>query len=79
LTGEVAQMNSLSNEFYRGYKTSTVLIEGYHYPYFKEFTNPEESYIWLRPVAPSNSKFDMPFNPTKAEPMNGVQGNLFEQ
>ena len=39
LTGEIAYMNTLSNGFYTGYKTNTVLVDGYHVPYFIEFTN----------------------------------------
>jgi len=49
LTGEIAHMNSLSNEFYRGYACHTKLINGYHHPYFIEFTEPHQSRIWLRP------------------------------
>jgi type I restriction-modification system DNA methylase subunit len=81
LTGEIAHMDTLANSFYRGYKTATVLKDGYHYPYYIEFTNPEESYIWLRPDAKSKGKgFDMPFEPTKSPLMSqGIQGNLFEQ
>jgi type I restriction-modification system DNA methylase subunit len=34
LTGEIAHMNSITNEFYRGYRFQTKLIDGCHYPYF---------------------------------------------
>jgi len=48
LQGEVAHMNRLSNDFYKGYKVSTItLVNGYHMPYYIEFTEPELSYIWL--------------------------------
>jgi type I restriction enzyme M protein len=47
LTGEIAHMNTLSNDFYRGYKTDTVLVNGYYMPYFLEFTDAEQSYILL--------------------------------
>jgi len=50
LKGEIAHMNSLSNDFYRGYKVQTTLVEGYHMPYYIEFTEPEQSSIWLRPL-----------------------------
>lgn len=81
LTGEIAHMDTLSNKFYRGYKSNTILKDGYHYPYYREFTDTEESYIWLRPAAKSTSKgFDTPFVPTKPSLMHkGLQGNLFEQ
>jgi type I restriction-modification system DNA methylase subunit len=81
LTGEIAHMDTLSNNFYRGYKIGTILHDGYHYPYFREFTDPEESYIWLRPTSRSTGKgLDSPFIPTKSPlVMQGVQGNLFEQ
>ncbi len=49
LTGEIAHMNSLSNEFFTGYHISTTLYNGYHYPWYRKFTNPEESVIWIRP------------------------------
>jgi len=78
LTGEVAHMDTLANDFYCGFKTGTVLKDGYYYPCFKEFTDSEESSIWLRPSAPkSKAGFDTPFNPPKSAPMNGVQGTLF--
>ncbi|UEG53445.1 N-6 DNA methylase [Mucilaginibacter daejeonensis] len=50
LQGEMAHMNSLTNDFYRGYKVSTTLVDGYHMPHYIEFTEPEQSCIWLRPV-----------------------------
>jgi type I restriction enzyme M protein len=55
LTGEIAHMNSLSNEFFRGYECRTKLIDGHYYPYFLEFTDPERSYIWLH-TQPSPDK-----------------------
>jgi type I restriction enzyme M protein len=81
LTGEIAHMNSLTNEFYAGYKVATVLIDGYHYPYYKEITDREESYIWRQGIIknPQKSPFATPFNPEKSKHVDGVQGNLFEQ
>lgn len=81
LTGEIAHMDTLSNKFHSGYKTGTILKDGWHHPYYTEFTDPEESAIWLRPTAKSNPKgFDTPFVPIKSPLMSeGVQGNLFEQ
>lgn len=81
LTAEIAHMDTLSNQFHRGYKTSTILKDDWHYPYYSEFTDPEESAIWLRPTAKSNLKgFETPFVPIKSSLMReGVQGNLFEQ
>ncbi|MBB6130742.1 MFS transporter [Mucilaginibacter lappiensis] len=55
LTGEIANINSLSNEFFTGYQVKTKLINGYHYPYFEEFTDPMLSYIWLHPEAVSHN------------------------
>jgi hypothetical protein len=80
LTGEIAHMNSLSNDFYTGYKTDTVLVDGYHMPYYVEFTEPELSYIRLKPLKGNNTKsaFDKPFEPVSVlQPINGVQGRLF--
>jgi type I restriction-modification system DNA methylase subunit len=79
LQGEIAHMNSLSNDFYRGYKVQTILVDGYHMPYYIEFTEPEQSYIWLKPLKEqAKPKFDKPFEPVKAsQPINGVQGSLF--
>ncbi|MBS1521309.1 MAG: N-6 DNA methylase [Bacteroidetes bacterium] len=80
LTGEIAHMDTLANSFYRGYRTGTILKDGYHYPYYIEFTNPEESYIWLRPTVKSKDKrFDREVEPTRSPWMSqGVQGKLFE-
>jgi len=79
LTGEIAHMNSLSNEFYRGYRFQTKLINGYHYPYFIEFTDPHESYIWLRPQQIAPAPAAKPFHPVTPEitkqPLK--QGSLF--
>jgi type I restriction-modification system DNA methylase subunit len=79
LQGEIAHMNSLSNDFYRGYKVQSTLVDGYHMPYYIEFTEPEQSYIWLRPVSEqARPKFDKPFEPVRAsQPINGIQGSLF--
>jgi len=79
LQGEIAHMNSLSNDFYNGYKVQTTLVDGYHMPYYVEFTEPDQSYIWLKPVSEqAKPKFDKPFEPVKAtQPINGVQGSLF--
>jgi len=46
LTGEIAHMNSLTNEFFAGYKTDTILKNGYHVPYYVEFADCNESQIW---------------------------------
>lgn len=79
LQGEIAHMNSLSNDFYRGYKVQTTLVGGYHMPYYIEFTEHEQSYIWLKPVKEqAKPTFDRPFEPVSAsQPINGVQGSLF--
>lgn len=80
LQGEIAHMNTLSNEFYTGYKVSTALVDGFHMPYYVEFTEPELSNIWLRPNQSVKPKpaFTTPFEPVRAsQPINGVQGNLF--
>ncbi|MGY3215287.1 N-6 DNA methylase [Mucilaginibacter sp. HD30] len=80
LTGEIAHMNTLSNEFYRGFKVQTTFVDGYNIPYYVEFTEPELSYIWLRPlkVQEVKSKFDMPFEPVRSEyTINGIQISMF--
>lgn len=85
LTGEIAHMNSLSNEFFRGYRFGTKLIDGYHYPYFVEFTDPEESRIWLRPpvksadlLPPAIPHEDVqPAATSPAVSQSLVQGSLF--
>ena len=80
LKGEIAHMNSLSNEFYKGYKVDTKLVDGFHFPYYLEFTEPELSYIWLKPNQKVEVKpaFSTPFEPvSSSEPINGKQGRLF--
>ncbi|MDB4921228.1 N-6 DNA methylase [Mucilaginibacter sp.] len=80
LTGEVCHIDTLRNTFFKGYKLLTVLKNGYYHPFYKEFTDPNESVIWLRPTDPKTAKsaFDVPFEPTKSPLMHqGVQGNLF--
>jgi type I restriction-modification system DNA methylase subunit len=54
LTGEIAHMNTLTNEFYIGYKTDTILRAGYHIPYYREFAVREESVIWRQGNIKSN-------------------------
>ena len=49
LTGEIAHINSLTNEFFTGYHINTTLLRGYYHPWYREFTKPEESAIWLKP------------------------------
>jgi type I restriction enzyme M protein len=67
LQGEVAHMNTLSNDFYKGYKISTTLVNRYHMPYYIEFDKPELSYIWLRPVKQrAKPAFTTPFEPVRA-------------
>jgi type I restriction-modification system DNA methylase subunit len=81
LTGEIAHMDTLSNTFFKGYKTGTVLKDGYHYPYFTEFSDPHQSYIWLRPDDSKRapSPFDTEFKPTKVPfTSNGIQRTLFD-
>lgn len=80
LQGEIAHMDSLTNEFYRGYKVSTVLLDGYHHPYYEEFTEAEQSRIWLKPLKHSNvgSMFDRPFELIRVmKSGSGIQGSLF--
>jgi type I restriction-modification system DNA methylase subunit len=73
LCGEIAHMDSLRNDFYRGYHLFTKLVDGYHYPYFIEFTNPEESYIWLHPTKQAEPFVPQPSPTTRP----GTQGTLF--
>jgi len=49
LTGEITHIDSLLNEFFTGYHVNTTLCNGYYHPWYREFTNPKESVIWLRP------------------------------
>lgn len=74
LTGEVATMNSISNEFFRGYHVKTQLLNGHYYPYFVEFTDPEQSVIWLRPQPAPAPQAPKPTELTKAQ---FFQGTLF--
>ena len=69
-------MITLSDEFYKGFKTDTVLVDGFHMPYYTEFTEPELSYICLQPLKAkvASPKFDKPFEPLRAMPTSGVQG-----
>lgn len=80
LTGEIAHMNTLSNDFYRGYKTDTLLVDGYQMPYFVEFTNADESYICLHDLKGTIAKpaLNMPLEPVRAsQHIYGIQGSLF--
>lgn len=80
LTGEIAHMNSLSNDFYTGYKFQTTIVQGQHIPFYIEFTDAEQSRIWLYPLKGTEPKlsFNTPFEPIRAvSPINGVQGSLF--
>ncbi|MDR3695600.1 N-6 DNA methylase [Mucilaginibacter sp.] len=80
LKGEISHMNSLSNEFYTGYQVNTTLVNGYHMPYYSEFTTPELSYIWLKPNQKVQPKptFTTQFETVRAShPVSGVQGSLF--
>lgn len=79
LTGEIAHINSLSNEFYTGYQVQTTVVNGFHIPFYIEFTEPELSHIWLHPLKGSDTKiFDKPFEPIKASSsINGIQIRLF--
>ena len=73
-------MNSLSNEFFTGYKVQTTLVDGYHMPYCVEFIDPMLSQICVHPLKGDDSKptFDKPFEPVRAtQPINGIQGSLF--
>jgi len=65
LSGEIAHMNSISNEFYKSYIIQTRLINGHHYPYFYTNTDPENSRITLKIVQEA-----------KGQPVF-VQGDLF--
>jgi hypothetical protein len=76
LQGEIAHMNSLSNDFYTGYNVNTVLVDTHYIPYYTEFTNSEESRMWLRPL--KGQDINKPFEPIRAsQPINGIQGSLF--
>lgn len=75
LTGEIAHMDSLSNKFFAGYHIHITLCEGYYYPWYREFTNPEESAIWLRPKEKVEKAF--PENPIVLPQSIYLQGTLF--
>jgi type I restriction-modification system DNA methylase subunit len=80
LQGEIAHMNTLSNDFYRAYKVCTKLVGTHYVPYFVEFTDAKQSYICLQPlkVKEPESTFNKPFEPVSAsQSINGVQGSLF--
>ena len=68
LTGEIAHMNSLSNEFFTGYKVQTIIVNGFYIPFYIEITEPELSHIWLHPLKGQTSKpkFDKPFEPMRS-------------
>jgi hypothetical protein len=80
LIGEIAHMNSLSNELYKGFQVCTALVEGQHIPYYVEFTDAASSYICLHDLKGTavKSAFRTAFEPVKAaSPINGIQGSLF--
>jgi type I restriction enzyme M protein len=73
-------MNSLSNEFYTGYRVDITLVNTHYFPYYTEFTEPSQSHIWLHDLkgTEAKSKFEKPFEPVRStQPINGVQGSLF--
>ena len=74
LNGEITHMNTLSNDFYFGFKTYTKVVDGFHYPYYIEFSNPEESYIWLKPKKYFN---DIKEINNIERPTFGIQTTLF--
>ena len=49
MTGELANIDSLSNEIFCGYQVKTMLLNGHYHPYFVEFTDPIQSFIYLHP------------------------------
>jgi type I restriction-modification system DNA methylase subunit len=65
LPGEIAHMNTLSNDFYTGYKTGTIIVDGFHMPFYKEFTDSASSYICLHDLKGDKVKptFTTPFAP----------------
>lgn len=80
LTGEVAHLNSLSNDFYTGYQVQNTVVNGFHIPFYIQFTEPELSHIWLHPLKGPTviAAFDKPFEPVRSlTPISGIQGNLF--
>ena len=80
LQGEIAHMNSLTNHFYTGYKVCTTLVDTHYIPYYIEFTEAEQSHIWLHDLKGKSVKsaFTTPFEPVRtSQPVNGVQGSLF--
>ncbi|MCR8559279.1 N-6 DNA methylase [Mucilaginibacter sp. BJC16-A38] len=82
LTGEVCHIDTLRNSFFKGYRLFTVLQDGYHLPFYREFSDSNESHIWLRPKDPEakQNRFNTPFELVKSPLMsNGVQGDLFSQ
>ncbi|WP_121812082.1 HsdM family class I SAM-dependent methyltransferase [Mucilaginibacter kameinonensis] len=80
LTGEIAHMDSLSNKFFHGYVIGTVLLNGHHHPYYKPFTDPEQSRIWLRSKEnPSQEAVTDPSESMRQPSERGVQGNLFDE
>jgi hypothetical protein len=47
-------------------------------PYYIEFTKPEQSSIWLKPVKEAVPNFDKAFEPVRTTAsINGIQGSLF--
>ena len=80
LTGEIAHMNTLSNEFYTGFKVCTPIVDTHHLPYYIEFTEADQTRIWLHDlnVKEVQSPFKTAFNPVRPnQPINGIQGTLF--
>ncbi|GAA4318419.1 N-6 DNA methylase [Compostibacter hankyongensis] len=75
LSGEIAHMNSISNEFYEGYKITTLLKGGYHYPYFIRFQEKEKSEIWIHPATHKNED---EANQKGASKIHVIQGDLFK-
>ena len=75
MIGEVANMDSLSNEFFRGYQVKTMLLNGHYYPYFVEFTDSLQSFIYLHP--PGKAAARDPGQDEDKSKLVYIQGNLF--
>jgi hypothetical protein len=75
LQGEIAHMNTLSNDLYRGFKAGTVPVGTHYCALYTEFTKAAQNHIWLYDLKGTEvkSKFDKPFEPVRpAQPINGI-------
>jgi len=74
LDGEITHMNTLTNEFFKGYCAGSTLYNGYYFPWYKQFLDPVKSSV-CQMNQNKSEKSSQPAN--IIPPTNMRQGSLF--